>query len=221
MARDLWILVPEPWRVHLENCRGVLSQLSQLLEAAIACDEVLVPAWENIFAVLDLAPEQVKVVILGQDPYPDVNHAIGRAFAVPAGTTPLPGSLRNLFKEADSDLGHAHLAESDLRHWTSQGVLLLNTSLTTMAGASNSHAHLPWDVVTTQILKVVVAANPNVVAILWGKSAQKFASIFTSDRLIVSAHPSPLSAHRGFFGSRPFTRVNEMLATTKSGGIDW
>ena len=221
MARDLWNLIPELWRSHLETCSDEISQLSPLLEVSIKRGDVVVPAWEKIFAVLSLAPEQVKVVILGQDPYPNANHAIGLAFAVPAETTPLPGSLRNIFKEVDSDLERAHLAGPDLAHWAAQGVLLLNTSLTTLAGASNSHTHLPWNVVTTQILKAVVAANPNVVAILWGKSAQKFAPLFTSGQVLMSPHPSPLSAHRGFFGSRPFSKANELLSLDKKERIMW
>ena len=221
MARDLWNLIPEPWRVHLESCRIEIAQISSLLEAALDSDEEFVPAWENIFSVLEQSPERIKVVILGQDPYPNPNHAIGLAFAVPAGTTPLPASLRNIFKEADSDLEQAHLAGPDLAHWVSQGVLLLNTSLTTRAGESNSHSQLPWDAMTTRILRVVIAANPNVVAILWGKSAQKYASLFADGRVIMSPHPSPLSAHRGFFGSRPFSKANELLSLDKQERINW
>lgn len=205
----------------METCHDEIAKISNELDVASSRGEVVVPARENIFAVLNLAPEQVKVVILGQDPYPNANHANGFAFAVSAATTRLPGSLRNIFKEVDADLGHAHLAEPDLRHWASQGVLLLNTSLTTLAGASNSHAHLPWDVVTTQVLKVVISANPNVVAILWGKTAQKYAPLFGSGQVLMSPHPSPLSAHRGFLGSRPFSKANELLSRGKQERIIW
>jgi uracil-DNA glycosylase len=221
LTRELWNLVPEYWRAHLETCHDEISEISKELDAASNRGEVCVPARGNIFAVLNLSPEQVKVVILGQDPYPNVNHANGFAFAVPAETNRLPGSLRNIFKEVDSDLAHTHVADPDLRHWASQGVLLLNTSLTTLAGASNSHPHLPWDVVTSQILKVVVAANPQVVAILWGKTAQKYAPLFGSGQVLMSAHPSPLSAHRGFFGSRPFSKANELLSLNKQKRINW
>ena len=124
------------------------------------------PAWENIFAALTLAPEQVKVVILGQDPYPNADHGIGLAFAVPNETKPLPGSLRNILKEVEADIGRAPRTSPDLAHWVAQGVLLLNTTLTTVHGASNAHAKLPWDRVVAQILNAVIAANPKVVAIL-------------------------------------------------------
>jgi uracil-DNA glycosylase len=109
----------------------------------------------------------------------------------------------------------------DLAHWVAQGVLLINTGLTTVHGASNSHAKLPWDRVVAQILKAVIAANPKVVAILWGKSAQNYASNFSPDRVVAGAHPSPLSAHRGFIGSKPFSKTNAMLRLDHREGIDW
>lgn len=221
VARDLWNLIPEPWHDHLETCRNEVVAIATYLKVADAKGEIVVPALENIFAALNLAPEQVKVVILGQDPYPNSDHAVGLAFAVPPGTKTLPGSLRNILKEVETDIGQAPLTLPDLGHWVAQGVLLLNTTLTTVHGASNSHVRLPWNHVVAQILKVVIATNPKVVAILWGNAAANYAPQFANDRVVISAHPSPLSAHRGFIGSRPFSRTNEMLRLDQKAGITW
>jgi uracil-DNA glycosylase len=198
-----------------------LAEIDSYLNSAQNRGEIIVPEWGNIFAALTVAPEQVKVLILGQDPYPNSNHSIGLAFAVPNGTKPLPGSLRNILKEVEADLGQPPKTLPDLAHWVAQGVLLINTGLTTVHGASNSHAKLPWDRVVAQILKAVIAANPKVVAILWGKSAQSYAPNFAVDRVLVSTHPSPLSAHRGFIGSKPFSKANAMLRLDHREGIDW
>lgn len=221
MTRDLWSLVPEPWQNALEDCRNELTEIDSYLNPAQDSGEMIVPAWENIFAALALAPEQVKVVILGQDPYPNSNHAVGLAFAVPNETKPLPGSLRNILKEVAEDLSRPPQTLPNLAHWVAQGVLVLNTTLTTVHGASNSHAKLPWDRVVTQILNAVIAANPKVVAVLWGKAAQSYAPRFARERVVMSAHPSPLSAHRGFIGSKPFSKTNEMLGSDHKEGIAW
>jgi len=221
MTRDLWSLVPEPWQKHLASCRDELAEIDSYLSSAQDSGEIIVPDRENIFAALTLAPEQVKVVILGQDPYPNSIHGIGLAFAVPNGTKPLPGSLRNILKEVEADLGQPPKTLPDLAHWVAQGVLLINSGLTTVHGASNSHAKLPWDRVVAQILQAVIAANPKVVATLWGKSAQNYASNFSPDRVVAGAHPSPLSAHRGFIGSKPFSKTNAMLRLDHREGIDW
>lgn len=221
MTQHLWNLIPEPWRNHLADCGDELAGMAAALNAVQANGETIVPAWENIFAALTLGPDQVKVVILGQDPYPNSKHAIGLAFAVPKETKPLPGSLRNILKEVEADFGQPPQTLPDLAHWVAQGVLLLNTALTTVHGASNSHAGLPWDRIVASILNAVVATNPKVVAVLWGNSAQKYAPLFSPDRIVSGAHPSPLSAHRGFIGSEPFSKANEMLRMDYSESIDW
>ena len=221
MTRDLWNLVPEPWQSHLEDCRDDLAVINSALNAAVGSGEIIVPVWDKTFAALALSPEQVKVVILGQDPYPNADHGIGLAFAVPSETKPLPGSLRNILKEVEADIGRATRTSADLAHWVDQGVLLLNTTLTTVHGASNAHAKLPWDRVVARILNAVIAANPKVVAVLWGKAAQSYAAYFSIDRVVSCAHPSPLSAHRAFIGSKPFSKTNEMLRLDHKEGIDW
>jgi len=221
MTRDLWDLVPEPWQNHLEDCRDDLAVINSALNAAQVSGEIIVPAWNKIFAALTLSPEQVKVVILGQDPYPNADHGIGLAFAVPNQTNPLPGSLRNILTEVEADIGRARRTSADLAHWVDQGVILLNTTLTTIHGTSNAHAKLPWDHVVVRILNAVIATNPNVVAILWGNAAQRYAPLFSVDRVVSSVHPSPLSVHRGFVGSKPFSKTNEMLRIDHNEGIDW
>jgi len=221
MTRDLWNLVPEPWQSHLDDCRDDLAVINSDLSAAQVSGKIIVPAWDNIFAALTLSPEQIKVVILGQDPYPNADHGIGLAFAVPNQTKPVPGSLRNILKEVEADIGRAPRTSADLAHWVDQGVLLLNTTLTTVHSTSNAHAKLPWDHVVDRILNAVLVANPKVVAVLWGIAAQSFAPHFSIDRVVSSAHPSPLSAHRGFFGSKPFSKTSEMLRLDHKEGIDW
>ena len=123
--------------------------------------------------------------------------------------------------EVEANLGQPPQTLPDLAHWVAQGVLLLNTALTTVHGTSNSHAGLPWDRIVANILNAVVATNPKVVAVLWGNSAQKYAPLFSPDRIVSGAHPSPLSAHRGFIGSKPFSKANEMLRMDYSERIDW
>lgn len=221
MTRDLWSLVPGPWQKHLADCRDELAEINAYLNSALDSGAIIVPAWQNIFAALAIAPEQVKVVVLGQDPYPNSNHGIGLAFAVPNGIKPLPGSLRNILKEVEADLGKPPQTLPDLAHWVAQGVLLVNTALTTVHDSSNSHAKLPWDRVVALILNAVIAANPKVVAILWGKSAQNYSPKFSPDRVVACAHPSPISANRGFIGSKPFSKTNAMLRLDHKEGIDW
>ncbi len=173
------------------------------------------------FAALALTPpDAVRVVILGQDPYPTPGHAMGLAFAAPPGTRPLPPSLLNIFKELQADLGTVR-DNSDLSGWALQGVLLLNTALSVPAGVANGHARLGWRRLAEQVL-ADVSRRPTAF-VLWGRHAQTLAGhIAPGDHLTVeSAHPSPLSAYRGFFGSRPFSRVNDWLAARGEPPIGW
>jgi uracil-DNA glycosylase len=182
---------------------------------------VVNPPREQVFASLQVAPEDVRVVILGQDPYPNSAHAMGLSFSVPAATQPLPPSLRNILTELIDDVGECSVSKGSLESWTGQGVLLLNRVLTVEAGKSDSHKTLGWQQVTDTILRAVVEVNPHVVAVLWGKQAQATRSFFNPVCVIESVHPSPLSAYRGFLGSRPFTAVNRLLAEHKQGEIQW
>jgi uracil-DNA glycosylase len=181
----------------------------------------VLPAAEARFRALELtSPNAVRVVILGQDPYPTPGHATGLAFSVPAELAKLPPSLRNIFKEMREDLGCAP-ATGALAHWARQGVLLLNTALSVEPGGAGGHARWGWDVLVAQVLERA-AATP-CAFLLWGAHAQKVAAPFIGpDHLVIeTAHPSPLAARRGFFGSRPFGRVNDWLAARGEPPIDW
>lgn len=202
---------------------GQLRDIDKKLRMARANVEVL-PAPGREFRALCMAPEDVKVVILGQDPYPDPRYATGWAFSIPAGVQPLPGSLRNIFTERAADLGNAHRTgppSGDLTHWVEQGVLLLNTVLTVEAGRPGSHRRWGWQTVTSAILdEVDRVRGGDVVYLLWGRQAQ-IAAAGRPGVHCASAHPSPLSASRGFFGSRPFSRTNEVLEKLGQTPIDW
>ena len=165
------------------------------------------PPRDAIFTALNIEPRDVKVVIVGQDPYPTPGLAIGRAFGVPRGTKSLPGSLKNIITELKSDVGIEDIDPS-LESWQSQGVLLLNRILTVRAGEPLSHAFMGWQKITEHI--VARAAQSGAVGLLWGKEAAKLGSIFQG-HAVIGVHPSPLSAHRGFFGSKPFSRVNSLI----------
>jgi uracil-DNA glycosylase len=211
------VTVPRDW-AHLPFFIDDWPALSDRLAADAR--HILPPA-DQIFAALDACPpDTVKAVILGQDPYPTPGHAHGFAFSVAPDVTPLPRSLRNIYTEMQADLG-AHPATGDLRFWAGQGVLLLNTALTVPAGAAGGHKTLGWDRLTAQVIETLTD-RPRAF-LLWGAFAQKQARFVpTPPHLkIETAHPSPLSARRGFFGSRPFSRVNEWLRQRGETEIDW
>ena len=174
------------------------------------------------FAALDaLPPERVKAVILGQDPYPTPGHAMGHAFSVARDVRPIPRSLQNIYKELESDLGIPPAPHGDLSHWASQGVLLLNTALTVPQGDAGGHRGIGWEHLAAEVLTALSDAPR--AFILWGKPAQSYARFIRgTDHLILTApHPSPLSARRGFFGSRPFSGVNRWLKARGQPEIDW
>lgn len=191
------------------------------IQAKLADQDDILPPADQRFAALDAcAPQDVRVVILGQDPYPTPGHAHGLSFSVEPDVTPLPRSLNNIFKEMDSDLG-SHPATGDLRPWAQQGVLLLNSALTVPAGNAGGHARLGWSRLTEQVI-ASLSDRPRAF-VLWGKHAQGFARHLSGDHHLVieTAHPSPLSARRGFFGSRPFSRINAWLTEQGQQPIDW
>ncbi len=181
------------------------------------------PATGDVFAALHLTPlAQVKVVILGQDPYHGPRQAHGLCFSVPEGV-PLPPSLRNVYRELNDDLGLPIPRSGDLTPWARRGVLLLNTTLTVRAGAAASHQGHGWEVFTDQVIRAVSAKPETVVFTLWGAHARKKRALVDRSRHVVieSAHPSPLSAHNGFFGSRPFSRANAALVAAGRDPVDW
>lgn len=211
-----WPDPPEGWRelpFFVQDWPALRARLGEETR------EILPPA-PRVFAALEAnPPAAVRVVILGQDPYPTPGHAHGHAFSVEPGIA-LPRSLANIFAEMESDLG-ARPATGDLRHWANQGVLLLNTALTVPAGAAGGHAGLGWSVLAAQVIEAL-CDRPRAF-VLWGRPAQTYARHITGrEHLVIqSPHPSPLSARRGFFGSRPFSRVNEWLKARDETPIDW
>ena len=192
------------------------------VESALAAEaRPVLPARRDVFAALELTqPRDVRVVILGQDPYPTPGHAHGLAFSVEPHVTPLPRSLVNLFRELEEDVGRPRRS-GDLRDWARQGVLLLNTALTVPEGQADGHRRIGWERLAAQVLDRV-AGRPTAF-VLWGKRAQDAARAIpeAGHLMIRTAHPSPLSARRGFFGSRPFGRVNDWLLSRGERPIDW
>ena len=192
--------------------------------AAARSGTVVYPPQECQFRAFALTPpEAVRVVILGQDPYHEEGQAHGLAFSVPKGIR-IPPSLRNIYKERETDLGIPPSSHGDLTHWAEQGVLLLNTVLTVEAGRANSHSKLGWQWFTDGVVASLSQLDQPIAFLLWGAQAWKKEALITSayPRMILkSAHPSPLSAYRGFYGSKPFSRVNEFLVRCGEAEIDW
>jgi uracil-DNA glycosylase len=208
----------------MTECQEALAHISRSLDGTL-----FLPHCNGIWASLERTPlDAVRVVILGQDPYPTPGHANGLSFSVERGVRLLPPSLVNIYKELVADLGGERPDHGDLGHWADQGILLLNSSLTVEPGKPQSHSHLKWDIVTDHILRKVAEQDRPIFFVLWGKSAQAKKKVITaaqmngiSHRIHESPHPSPLSAHRGFFGSRPFSAVNQWLQEQGMPVISW
>lgn len=199
-----------------------MKQLFAHLKEAYQITTVYPPR-EKVFSAFNLTPySEVKVVILGQDPYHGPHQANGLSFSVEKGTA-LPPSLRNIFKELVDDIGCTYPQSGDLEKWAKQGVLLLNTTLTVRESSPMSHVGIGWERFTDEVLRVLNEKQTPIVFILWGKHARNKAKLINKSRhfVIESAHPSPLSAYRGFFGSHPFSRTNEFLASKGLKPIDW
>ena len=221
--------IPESWRAVLEPVLASpeARRLGGWLKAEEAAGKQVYPPRGVRLAALALTPlDEVRCVILGQDPYHGPGQAHGLAFSVQAGVRP-PPSLVNIFKELEADLGLPHPQAGDLSRWAAQGVLLLNNTLTVEAGQAGSHAGRGWDAVTDACVAAVAARAEPTVFILWGSHARKKASRIPAlsraghHLVLTSAHPSPLSAHSGFFGSRPFSQTNAFLESHGRGAIDW
>lgn len=226
-ALDAFLASPasQSWRHLPVFADGSAARTCAVVDAETAAGHVVAPAPQRLLAALALTQlDQVHVVILGQDPYPTPGHANGLAFSY-AGPRPLPRSLVNIYRELGDDLGQAAGRDGDLSDWARQGVLLLNTALTVREGATlaGSHLRLGWREVTDAILAAVSRTRPHVVFILWGAPAQAKRGLIDESKhlVIASAHPSPLSARRGFFGSKPFSQANAWLAAKGEAPIRW
>jgi len=201
------------------------KKIVQVLKEEESAGKTILPKKENLLRAFALTPlDKVKVVILGQDPYPTIGHANGLAFSVNPDISPLPKSLQNIYKELNADIGEPPWdVDGDLTRWAEQGVLLLNTSLSVVAGQPGSHKDIGWGALTNEIIRLLNEECENLVFILWGNFAQRKAMFVdqTKHYVIKSPHPSPLSAYRGFFGSKPFSKTNTYLKEHQIEEIQW
>ncbi|MDA4110451.1 uracil-DNA glycosylase [Mycolicibacterium holsaticum] len=222
-ARPLCDLVDDGWAGALEPVAAQVAQMGEFLRAELAAGNGYLPAGQNVLRAFTFPFEQVRVLIVGQDPYPTPGHAVGLSFSVAADVRPLPRSLENIFTEYGKDLGYPAPTTGDLTPWAERGVMLLNRVLTVRPGTPASHRGRGWEAVTECAIKALVARRQPLVAVLWGRDAATLKPMLEgSDCVsIESPHPSPLSASRGFFGSRPFSRANELLEKMGADPIDW
>ncbi len=219
--RDPLAKVHPSWRDPLSEASMNINSIGKFLRNEIVEGRGYLPNGEHILRAFQTDFDLVRVLIVGQDPYPTPGHAIGLSFAVASDTRPLPRSLQNIYRELRSDLEITTPAHGDLSAWSAQGVLLLNRVLTVSPGSPGSHRGRGWEFVTDCAIRALVARRSPMVAILWGKDARTVEVILDDTPIISSAHPSPMSADRGFFGSRPFSRTNALLNSLGAGAIDW
>jgi uracil-DNA glycosylase len=220
MVMDLCSIDPG-WARVLQPVTPQLEAVYAFLDTETAAGEHWLPPAEAVLRAFRAPFDDVRVVIVGQDPYPTVGHSIGLAFAADLSVRRLPRSLANIYRELNDDLGIAPAPHGDLTAWQRQGVLLLNRVLTVRAGETGSHQKHGWEQITAHAIGALAARDRPLVAVLWGRRAESAADLLGDVPQIVSAHPSPLSASRGFFGSRPFSRVNAALRAQGAAPIDW
>ncbi|MER5260495.1 uracil-DNA glycosylase [Actinosynnema sp. NPDC002837] len=221
MARPLEEIMEAGWAAALAPVADRIAAMGEFLRAEVAAGRTYLPAGENVLRAFQQPFHSVRVLIVGQDPYPTPGHAVGLSFSVSPETRPIPKSLINIYTEYVADLGHPKPANGDLTPWTERGVLLLNRALTVQPGKSNSHRNKGWEPVTEQAIKALAERDAPLVAILWGSQARALKPLLGADRCVESVHPSPLSAAGGFFGSRPFSKANELLVKQGAEPIDW
>jgi uracil-DNA glycosylase len=214
-------LVAADWAEALAPVEDRIAEMGQFLRAELAAGRRYLPAGEHVLRAFQRPLAEVRVLVVGQDPYPTEGHPIGLSFAVDRGVRPLPPSLLNIYRELRDDLGVAPPPHGDLAAWSDQGVMLLNRVLTVRPGASDSHQGKGWEDVTDRAVDALVARGGPLVAVLWGRKAQSLQQRLGAVPVVASAHPSPLSARSGFFGSRPFSRVNELLVQQGGTPVDW
>ncbi|GHF31914.1 uracil-DNA glycosylase [Streptomyces fumanus] len=219
--RPLHELVEPGWAKALEPVAGRIAAMGDFLRAELAAGRTYLPSGPNVLRAFQQPFEDVRVLIVGQDPYPTPGMAIGLSFAVAPEVRRLPGSLINIFQELRGDLGLPQPSNGDLTPWTRQGVLLLNRALTTRPNSPGSHRDKGWEEVTEQAIRALAERGTPLVSILWGRDARNLRPHLDRYPVIESAHPSPRSADRGFFGSRPFSRTNDFLVRQGAAPVDW
>jgi uracil-DNA glycosylase len=205
-------LHPE-WQSELERHKELIESIDRFIQ-----DREIAPSYDRVFRALGDCIASTKVVFFGQDPYPTKGHAHGFAFSVDRSASPLPASLRNIYKELNDDLAVMR-TDGDLSDWVNQGVMLINRVLTTEVGESMAHDNLGWQAVTETVAQIL--GERDVIAVLWGNSALQLKKYFPEKSVVASVHPSPLSAYRGFFGSKPFSQVNAKLSSKGFSEINW
>ncbi|MEV4127667.1 uracil-DNA glycosylase [Nocardia sp. NPDC049707] len=222
-AKPLTEIMDPGWAKALEPVAAQISAMGEFLRVENAAGRGYLPAGENVLRAFQRPFDAVRVLIVGQDPYPTPGHPMGLSFSVAPDVSPVPRSLANIFAEYSKDLGYQTPSNGDLSPWSDQGVLLLNRVLTVSPGQPASHRGKGWEAVTDQAIRALVARDEPLVAILWGRDAQTLKPQLAAAEVpyIESVHPSPLSASRGFFGSRPFSRVNDLLDELGAEPVDW
>lgn len=221
MPKPLEELVHPSWVPSLQPVEDRITEVGRHLRSEIAEGNTYLPPGDAVLRAFAQPMDRVRVLIVGQDPYPTPGHAVGLSFSVAPDVRPIPRSLQNIFREYSDDLGLPTPSSGDLSPWSSAGVLLLNRVLTVRPGRPGSHRGLGWESVTEQAIRTLAARGGPLVAILWGRDAQSLRSWLGQVPAITSPHPSPMSASRGFFGSRPFSRANEILARHGGDTVDW
>ena len=219
--RPLAELVAPDWAVALEPVAPVVAGVGDFLRAEIAAGRGYLPTGDRVLRAFSRPLADVRILIVGQDPYPTPGHPVGLSFSVEQDVRPIPRSLVNIYAELQADLGVEPAEHGDLTAWFEQGVLLLNRVLTVAPGRSGSHRGKGWEQVTQRAIEALVARGGPLVAILWGRDAQSLVPMLGEVPYLASAHPSPLSARAGFFGSRPFSRANDLLVRQGGEPIDW
>jgi len=220
--RPLHELVDPGWAQALQPVADQITAMGEFLRTELAGGQGYLPAGPNVLRAFSFPFDQVRVLIVGQDPYPTPGHAVGLSFSVAPDVRPLPRSLENIFTEYGADLGLPRPSNGDLTTWAQRGVMLLNRVLTVRPGTPASHRGKGWEAVTECAIRALVARPTPLVAILWGRDAGTLKPMLGDEvGIIESAHPSPLSASRGFFGSRPFSRANTLLVQRNAEPIDW
>lgn len=220
-ASKLSEIIDPGWAEALAPVTDNIAEMGRFLRAELAAGRQYLPAGANVLRAFTQPFDEVRVLIVGQDPYPTPGHAVGLSFSVAPDVRPIPRSLTNIYREYGEDLGFPPPTSGDLSPWTEQGVLLLNRVLTVAPGQAASHRGKGWEAVTEQAIRALVARQSPLVAILWGRDAATLKPLLGDVPTVESAHPSPLSASRGFFGSRPFSRANALLVEQGAEPVDW
>ena len=221
MRTPLPELIAPDWAEALAPVAPVIAQMGDFLRSELAAGRGYLPAGPNVLRAFSRPLAQVRVLVVGQDPYPSPGHPVGLSFSVAPDVRPLPRSLVNIYSELQSDLGIPPAESGDLTGWFEQGVLLLNRVLTVRPGFPGSHRGKGWETVTERAIDALAARGGPLVAVLWGRDAQSLAPRLAGIPQIASAHPSPMSARAGYFGSRPFSRANSALQAQGGTAIDW